>query len=185
LRGQRLGVLQETDSGYLEILRLLRVFDPSIDRFLPAGADSRDQTLPDIVLSEAPTFAAQPIVRPVSLIDREQPEQGLIPICDMRDLALLIRDRTNRFWSRLGVGIAVLGLVFQTIPALVGRSERLKQGSKRTSLTQDEVQAVRKTIVADERVHGSGSQLAILLPVLAVLVILLLKYAGNRRQKSH
>lgn len=188
-RGKPIGVLQGTDRGYLEIFTLLRVFDPSIDRFFPASADSRGQTSPDIVLSEASTYIvgsrAIPIVRPVSLIDPGQPEQGPILICDMRDLALLIRDRTIRFWSRLGVGIAVLGLVFQTIPALVGRSGPLKQRSERTRPMPAEVGAVRDASAADERVHGSGSQLAILLPVFAVLAIFLLKNAGNRRQKSH
>ena len=117
--GNSISVLQEGDKGYDAICSLLRIVDPSIPSPKKGFVDSSIQKRGRIIASEAVgwsnPYGSIPVIRSVLI---ELKEGAFKPICTMRELAFLVREKKFREWSRLGNALALVALALQTMLAL-------------------------------------------------------------------
>ena len=132
-----ISILHCGEEGYKAIYNLLRTFDPSIPILEDITTDSQTRA---IVTTEAIKWnnphGEMPVFRPVMLYFEELGNNP-VPICDMRDLAFLIRDCKVSFWSGTGSALAFVALLLQTVPALTRVTEPVQQ-----DLTETQIQPV-------------------------------------------
>ncbi len=117
--GEGIAVLRRQDPGYDAVRGLLLTFDPSLPDPRSPTTDSSDPIMGSILVLEALHWeTAQgrlPLFRPVVY---HLGQSGPRVVCEMRDLAFLIRDRKIRFWSWLGSGVALLVLILEIMLVL-------------------------------------------------------------------
>ncbi len=111
-----IGLLRQGDEGYKSIYSLLSTFDPTLPSLEDMLVMSSTEGVGDItaitVFKYETSLGSIPGIRPVLI----QLEGGdLKPVCEIRDLAFLIRDRKVRFWSRLGSFIALIAVLLEAL----------------------------------------------------------------------
>lgn len=117
-RGQEaIGLLRQGDEGYESIYSLLPTFDPTLPSLEDMLVMSSTEGVGAIIAATSvfkyeTSLGSIPGMRPVLI----QLEGGNFkPVCEMRDLAFLIRDRKVRFWSRLGSFIALIAVLLEAL----------------------------------------------------------------------
>jgi hypothetical protein len=178
-----ISVLRDGDKGYAVIYRLLRIFDPSIPTLKEASANSPSQRMGIIVSTEeikwSNPYGKIPIFRPVLLVEFQEPGLTPVPVCDMRDLAFLIHDQKARFWSRLGVTLALVALFLQTIPALSIATRSSQQSSKEIEHQLETATSVDKQDADKKRTSTAFGRLLLAVSLGTVFGVLLSK-VGRR-----
>ena len=144
------GVLYQHEEGYDAIYNLLRTFDPQLPTLqeIKARTSTPDEgaILVHDVFKWRNVGGFIPMFRPVQLSLKQS---GVAPICELGDLADLIRDSKLRFWSRLGSALALLGLLiplmpisksataFPTLHESVGQTELVDGEARQESIGQN------------------------------------------------
>ncbi|MBN1972532.1 MAG: hypothetical protein JW787_02750 [Sedimentisphaerales bacterium] len=103
--GTSISILRRADRGYEAIYDLVQIFNPNISS---TGAIRADEEI-----KWRTAYGKIPIFRPVLFLDYSGQEVKPIPICNLGDLAFLIRDYKIRFWSGVGVTVVLIVLISQ------------------------------------------------------------------------
>jgi hypothetical protein len=128
VNSKAIGVLRQGDEGYDNIYDLLRHFDPGILPLSEASILSSTHRTGAIIAVDVFEWGNSQgklaLIRPLLL---QLENEKLKPICDLRDMAFLIRDRKVRFWSRIGSAVALVALLLQTALSSSPRSQHSYQ----------------------------------------------------------
>jgi len=177
------GLLHQREEGYDAIYSLLRTRDSQLPTLQEIKASTSTPDQGAIFVYEVERFrnvgGSIPTFRPVQLSLRES---GVVPLCELGDLADLIRERKLRFWSRLGSALALLGLLIPLMPTSKSITASPTPNESVSQIELIDGEPRQESTREDSRKSKSEATAGFLLAVGIVLGIILT--AKRKEQKS-
>lgn len=151
-----ISVLRRGDEGYGDVYNLLRVFAPNIVSS-DAVAESPNKNLGAIFAFEGQKWSNPQgeiaIVRPVLILLEEQKP---VPVCDLRDLAFLVRDLKVSSWARFGSSLTIVALFGQAMPIIIGAIQSLQRSEQIPPQVEIELERRQSNSAKDPTVKNTG-----------------------------